>query len=224
MKILLVAATELETVGLREELKMKLIHPRIFQQEVNGNDIRLIHTGIGMVNTAFFLGEYLHENKPDLAVNFGIAGSFDLNFQLGDVVEVVEDAFSELGAESPEGFLGLEQMGFPLFELEGKKVFNHLANPVPSAISLPKTKAITVNKVHGLADSIAVAKTKWNPEIETMEGAAFFHAMLVKNIPFFAFRGISNYVEVRNKANWKIGLAVKNVQNFIFRNTLEGWN
>ena len=223
MKILLVAATPLETEILRNDLQMKEIRKDLFSFDSGRAQIHLLHTGIGMINTAFFLGDYLATNQPDLAINFGIAGSFDRQFALGDVVEIVIDHFSELGAESPEGFLGLEKMGFPLINIDGQEIYNRLENPNPSTYHLPKVKAITVNKVHGLAHSIEQVKNDWQPQVETMESAAFFHAMQIRQIPCHVFRSLSNYVEVRNKSNWKIGLAVKNVQNFVFRNTLKGW-
>jgi futalosine hydrolase len=50
-----------------------------------------------------------------------------------------------------------------------------------------------------------------------MEGAAFFHAMLSAGFPFLEFRGISNMVETRNRAAWKIPEAVHAVQSQIIR-------
>jgi futalosine hydrolase len=52
---------------------------------------------------------------------------------------------------------------------------------------------------------------KFNPDIETMEGATFFYICSLENIPFLALRAISNKVERRNKINWKIALALNNL-------------
>jgi len=50
---------------------------------------------------------------------------------------------------------------------------------------------------------------KYNPAVESMEGAAFHYACLLEKIPFFQLRSISNYVEVRDKSKWKIPLAIQ---------------
>ena len=65
-----------------------------------------------MTATAFALGRELATNQYDLAINLGIAGSFDRNIALGEVVEVTDDRFSELGAEDDEAFLTIDEAGF----------------------------------------------------------------------------------------------------------------
>ena len=54
-----------------------------------------------------------------------------------------------------------------------------------------------------------------NPQIESMEGAAFFYACKIARIPCLQIRSISNYVERRNKASWDILLAIKTLNNEI---------
>jgi len=44
-----------------------------------------------------------------------------------------------------------------------------------------------------------------------MEGAAFLYACLLEGISCLQIRAISNKVERRNKDNWDIKLAVKNL-------------
>ncbi|MEZ4773156.1 MAG: futalosine hydrolase [Bacteroidia bacterium] len=219
MLILLVAATELESAWLREAMGFRK-EGHLYVSDFRGRRIELLHTGIGMVNTAFHLGKYLAVHQPDMAVNFGIAGSFDYARRLGSVVEVVSDTFSELGAATPEKFLDLQAMGFPLMEHAGKLWFNRLENPAPSALDIVQVKGITVNTVHGDPAAIEVVRKRWSPEIETMEGGAFFHAMIHSEIPFFAFRGISNYVELRDRSKWQIPLAAEQVQRFIKKEVL----
>jgi futalosine hydrolase len=48
-------------------------------------------------------------------------------------------------------------------------------------------------------------------EIENMEGASFFYVCLKENIPFMSIRSISNYVEDRNKDNWKMEEAIESL-------------
>jgi len=41
-----------------------------------------------------------------------------------------------------------------------------------------------------------------------MEGAAFMYACLVSRVPFAQVRGVSNVVERRNRAAWKVAEAI----------------
>jgi futalosine hydrolase len=52
---------------------------------------------------------------------------------------------------------------------------------------------------------------RFDPDIETMEGASFFYICRRESIPFFAVRSISNRVERRNRASWNIPLALENL-------------
>ncbi|MGL4364678.1 MAG: futalosine hydrolase [Bacteroidales bacterium] len=211
-KILLVAATLGESKLLREAFSFQQAenqHILSYQE----NEYTLLHTGIGMVNTAYQLGKYLARNKVDFAVNFGIAGSFDKAFELGQVVEIVEDSFSEMGAEDKNSFLDLQMMGFP--SISAPLHYNTFSNPSISTYPIPKTTAITVNTVHGETHAIEKCRTLWNKQLETMESAAFFQVMIMEKLPFLAVRSLSNYVEPRDKSRWKIGLAVQNINLFI---------
>jgi len=194
MKILIVAATQFE------------IQP-FLEVAANYPNCDTVITGVGMVATAFELGRILNENEYDLLINIGIAGCFDRNLKIGEVVQVTSESLVELGAEDDLLFIPIEQLGFgkSKFEsslLQGKNV----ALPF-----LAQRHGITVNKVHGNADSIAkVLRINPNSCIESMEGAAVFFAADKMELPVIELRGISNYVEKRNRATWNIPLAIMN--------------
>jgi futalosine hydrolase len=61
-----------------------------------------------------------------------------------------------------------------------------------------------------------------NVQIESMEGAAFFYACRQAGVPCMQIRAVSNYVEKRNRDNWQIGLAVKNLNTFAVE--CKSWN
>ncbi len=162
-----------------------------------------------MVATAFVLGKHLASNQYDLAINLGIAGSFDRNIALGEVVEIVDDSFSELGAEDGDEFLSIEKLGF------GESNFKPSARLYNYGIThIKQVKAITVNTVHGNETSIQKITSRINPQLESMEGAAFFYACKQAGIPCLQIRAVSNYVEKRNRDAWQIGLAIKNLNSF----------
>lgn len=58
---------------------------------------------------------------------------------------------------------------------------------------------------------------KYDPTIESMEGAALHYVCREFNIPFIQLRAISNYVGERDKSNWKIQEAIENLNQTILR-------
>jgi futalosine hydrolase len=55
-------------------------------------------------------------------------------------------------------------------------------------------------------------RKKFNPDIETMEGATFFYICALEKIPFLSVRAISNRVEPGNRNSWNIQLALDNLE------------
>jgi len=179
----------------------------VWKTTLNQLEISTLITGAGMVPTAFALGQHLAINQYDLAINLGIAGSFDRDIALGEVVEITQDTFAELGAEDNEVFITIDELGF------GKSGFSS-TYPLPAKFNLKKTAAITVNTVHGNEASIKKLSNRVNAQIESMEGAAFFYACAAAGVPCMQIRAVSNYVEKRNRGAWQIGLAIKNLNTF----------
>jgi len=213
MRILIVAATQPEVQPLMDALGMQksdeednLFVPR----HASVANCSVLITGAGMVPTAFALGRHLPHNVYNLVINLGIAGSFDRNIKLGDVVEITKDTFAELGAEDDTRFISIEQLGL------GAGIFNPTSSLVhfTKKISLAKVSAITVNTVHGNEANITSIANRLSPQLESMEGAAFFYACHALKVPCVQIRAVSNYVEKRNRDNWQIGLAVKNLNTF----------
>lgn len=213
MKILLVAATLPETELLRSEWgRFQLPVGQVDSYSWEGLELCLLHTGIGMVNTAYQLGRFFLQNQVDLAIQFGIAGSFTESAPLGSVVEVTEEIYADLVAESPEELLDLEQMGFENFRANQQLYRNKISNPGGQQTSFSAERGITVNRVHGREATIKEILARWQPGVESMEGAAFFQACLMNEVPFLELRGISNWVTPRDRSAWQIGPAVSAVQ------------
>ncbi|WP_199118597.1 futalosine hydrolase [Pedobacter sp. ASV28] len=199
MKLLIVAATEAEitsTLSYFNLASSNFIETKKFD---------ILITGVGMVATAFTLGQKL-SNKYSLVVNVGIAGSFDRSIALGEVVNITQDTFAELGAEDHDNFIKLPQLGF------GENRFTGLANELPY---LKEVCGLTVNKVHGNAQSIDKVLQLYQAQTESMEGAAVFFCCQKLGVSALQVRSISNYVEPRNRENWQISLAVKNLNDWL---------
>ena len=224
MRILVVVATEKEVGPLISEFGISISDlSKTGNQDSNTSansdcqlltaNCQLLISGVGMVATAFALGRHLSANTYDLVVNLGIAGSFDRSIALGEVVEITEDTFAELGAEDDLSFLPIADMGFGEATFYPSKKLADLYN-LFNTFNLKQTTAITVNTVHGNEASIKKVLERLVPQIESMEGAAFFYACKELNVPCLQIRAVSNYVEKRNRANWNIGLAIKNLNTF----------
>lgn len=192
MKILFVTATEAEIESIRN------ISSDVHQLE-------FLVTGAGMVATTYELTRFLTSVKFDLAINCGIAGSFDKSISIGETVFVQDDFFSELGAEDDLQFLTIDSIG-----LEGiTTIHNKSDEKFPVLNRFRKVKSITVNTVHGNEKSISSVMERLHPDIETMEGAAFYFVCEKEKIPCIQIRSISNYVEKRNRGTWNIPLALQ---------------
>ena len=173
----------------------------------------ILIAGPGMVSTVYNLLKKLHKKKYDLIINAGICGSFTKKFKLGDVVNVNEECFSDLGVEDGEKFSHISVMNFSEddFLLNKKFLKNNSVIKSKTFLSLPKAKGITVNTVHGNNNSIEKVKKIFNPGVESMEGAAVFYVCQKEKIPYVEIRAVSNYVEKRDKRKWKIEFAIKNL-------------
>lgn len=206
MNLLLVVATQPEIEPL---LRTYSKGSDLRKLQIGNHAVSVLVTGAGMVPTAFALGKHLALNKYDLAVNAGIAGSFNFSIPLGEVVLVSEDVFAEHGAEDGDNFLSIDEMGFG--ESSQFPVSAQIGGQIVGRFK--EVKAITVNKVHGNELSIQKVIARVNPQIESMEGAAFFYACNQSTTPCLQIRSVSNYVERRNREKWNIGLAIKNLNN-----------
>lgn len=191
-RILIIVATEEEADAFRRISGVKKSVDCYFF----GNcEISLLVTGMGPAATSWAMKKWLSSNlKPDFAINIGIAGSFSEDIKIGDVVVPVSDTFAEMGFEN-----GLQET----------KADRHLVSKL--AGNLKKASAITVTLATGTEPEISRLLKKFKPDIETMEGAAFFYICSREQIPFLALRSISNRVEPRNKKNWDIPLALDNL-------------
>ncbi len=210
--ILLVVASTAEGEVLRN---LPGINPDTGGSLLNKSEIKLLTTGVGSAATAWSLMNWLSVNeRPDLVINAGIAGSYKDDLEIGKVVMPVTDCFADSGIEDGDRFLALHEAGlispdeFPFTAgiLSAHKDYIASLNNI-----LIPVRAITVNTATGSESSKIKLLKKFNPDIETMEGATFFYICAREKLPFLALRAISNMVEPRNKKNWDIMLALKNL-------------
>jgi futalosine hydrolase len=163
---------------------------------------------------AYHLTKALNTYSYDLAINMGVAGSFDYFLELGFVVNVVQEQFADLGFEEKDSFFTLgekEMLNEDSFPFTGELLRSLGSFEIDVVDSLIPVKAITVNTLHGKQESIQKVKSRFKCEIETMSGGAFFYTCLMEKIPFLQIRSISYFVEIRKVDNWHHPLALGNL-------------
>jgi futalosine hydrolase len=177
--------------------------------------ISLLVTGVGGMSTAWGMKQWLSNNpKPDLAINAGIAGSYSSALKTGEVVMPVTDCFADMGIESGNKFITLAEAGLAdpdRFPFKGGVIHSHNKYSRRAESILNKVIGITVNTCSGSSPTIERLRNKFNPDIETMEGATFFYICARERIPFLSVRAISNKVEPGNRDSWDIKLALENL-------------
>ena len=189
-EILLVSASEME-----------MLHEPI------GKVDKLV-TGVGMIASTYQLTKHLASRKYDLVLDIGIAGAFGSELTLGTVVQVVADQLVELGVEDKGNFIPADKMDL----VSSDQV--HFSTAMRIA-GLAAVNGITVNRVHGSAESIERVVKQFNPDIESMEGAAIAYVCQQFGIPWVQIRAISNRVEPRNRDAWNIPLAIENLHTVV---------
>lgn len=175
--------------------------------------VDVLITGVGMVATAARCARALASGSYQAAFNFGVCGAFDPRLALGTVVHVTSERISELGVEDGDAFLTMPEVG-----LTADVVVDNTAPPHNATLqSLPTVQGITVNTVHGNERSIAEVLARCQPQVESMEGAAFAYACAMSGVPYAQVRAVSNRVERRNRRAWRLDLAMENLQAVALR-------
>lgn len=202
MKVLLVSATEFEIASY-------------FKQK---DTIDVLLTGVGMPIALYHLQKKITENRYNLVIQVGLAGAFTTKFELGETVFVNQDTFGDLGIEEKELFTPIFETDLfnkNEFPFENGWLVNK--NKILQQSTLEVVKAVTINKVTDKGSIKQQLIDSFNPDIETMEGAALHYVCLHQNIPFIQLRAISNYVGERDKTKWKIDLAISNLHNELIK-------
>jgi futalosine hydrolase len=219
LKILIVASSNKESEQLADKMEfIQPINPNYNSYRYGTLSVDILVTGVGSIFTTYYLTKALDANKYELLINIGITGSFDYFLEQGFVVNVVQDQFADLGFEENNNFYTLgekELMNENEYPFAGEILKNMGNYDIDEVDSLIPVKAITVNTMIGDQTSIDKLKAKFNPEIITTEGAAFFYVCLQEKIPFLQIRSVSNFVEIRRVENWNIPLAIKNLTDSI---------
>ena len=200
MKLLVVAATEYE------------ILPFISQN--TAADILI--TGVGSPACTYALTKLLQQTKYDFAIQAGIAGTFKNAFPLGNTFFIKSDAFADIGIYENEHFFTLFEKKFAdpntIPYKNGK-----LENTTENIFNVATATSITVNTVTDNFLQTTMFTKKYNPDLESMEGAAFHYVCIMEKIPFIQLRSVSNFVGERVKTNWKMNESIESLNENLIK-------
>jgi futalosine hydrolase len=198
--ILLVAATEMETLSLAGKK--------------GGLPYALLVAGVGPLETAVRLTRRLCEGREDisLVLNFGVAGAYaDSGAGLLDICLAESEVLGDFGICRQEGvapFAGqLAEQGF--FPLDARHLAWAWEILLRHDYLCKKGAFVTVNGVTATAKRGALLQAAHNGLCENMEGGAVARVCSEFSLPCLEVRCVSNMVEERDLANWQLAAAAR---------------
>lgn len=210
-RLLVAAATPLEINPFLQQWKNRTIAPKNWEVDV-------LITGIGLTATTYSLIKQIQLHKPNLVIQAGVGGCFDENIPLGEVVVVKQEAIAD------QSVIELDQLK-TLFDLQlvpqdqfpYRKGWLINRTPLLKTIRLKKARGVSVNEITTDKKKKTFYQKRFDPLVESMEGAALHYVALRENIPHLQLRSFSNYIAERNKKRWNMKTSIENLNRELIR-------
>jgi len=170
----------------------------------------LLVGGVGAAAVAAATAATLAREPHQVVVSAGIGGVFPQAGRLGDLLVAERIVAADLGADSPEGFRSVAELGFgtAVFEalpLDGLKA----AAAAGTSFETVRGDLLTVNTATGTAERAAWLRARHPRAIgEAMEGYGVAVAAARFGLPVAEVRAASNLIGPRDRAAWRIGPAL----------------
>lgn len=168
---------------------------------VSSRLIILIDGGVGVANAAAATAAVLAQQKFAGVISAGIAGG--IGVAPGALALATVSVAADLGADSPDGFLSLDELGLGSCTVASDAALvalltRRLPDAVPGTI-------LTVSTVTGTAARADWLRSRYAGAVaEAMEGFGVATAAARAGIPFAEVRAVSNAVGPRDREAWKI--------------------
>ncbi|MER5379657.1 futalosine hydrolase [Streptomyces sp. NPDC006465] len=194
---------------------------------VGGHD--LLAAGVGPALAAASVSSALTaaalEGAPyGLVVCAGVAGGFQPGAPVGSLVIADDIVAADLGAEAPEGFLPVTELGFGTVSHRPPE---SLVREAAAVTGGRVGTVLTVSTVTGSAARAAELRARHPRALaEAMEGFGVAEAAAAHGVPVLEIRAVSNPVGPRDRAAWRIGDALAALTEAFGKLTplLESWN
>ncbi len=171
--------------------------------------------GVGQVAAAVSTAKALAITSYDLVINAGIAGGFVGKTEVGSLVVSSEVIAADLGAESQEGFLSLEELnlGSSSVQVDDNLVTQIVNEGKKAGLSVHVGATLTLSTVTGTAQTAAELQARFPHAVsEGMEGFGVAEAAKQQGIPVVEVRSISNEVGPRDRESWRIKEALATLE------------
>ncbi|WP_326551178.1 futalosine hydrolase [Micromonospora sp. NBC_01813] len=216
MRILIVTAVEAEADAVRRGLTA-----------TSGTGTEVTAAGVGAAAAAAATSRQLAlaaaSGQPYQAVvSAGIAGGFPDRIGLGQTAVATRSIAADLGAQSPDGFLTLDELGFgSTVAATDDPLTGWLRSGLPEAVP---GAVLTVNTVTGSASRATALADRYPDAVaEAMEGYGVACAAALAGLPFAELRTISNPVGPRDRAGWRIPQALAALTAAVDRLPWRAW-
>jgi futalosine hydrolase len=162
--------------------------------------------GVGPAAAAAGTARLLAGRRYRAVISAGIAGGFPGRAPVGATVLGVRSIAADLGAESPAGFLPVEELGFGHSVVDADpRLVKALAAALPDAIV---GDVLTLSTVTGTAATAGVLAARHPGAVaEAMEG--FGVASAAGEVPFAELRTVSNPIGPRDRSSWRLAEALE---------------
>ncbi|HEY7223137.1 MAG TPA: futalosine hydrolase [Micromonosporaceae bacterium] len=168
----------------------------------SSHSVTVIDGGVGMASAAAATAAALcGEDRYTAVICAGIGGGFAV--AVGGLALATASVAADLGTESPEGFLGLEELGLGRSTVEcDADLVSSLAAQLPEAV---RGAVLTVATVTGTREREQILRERHPDAVaEAMEGFGVATAVTRAGLPFAELRAVSNLVGPRNRPAWRI--------------------
>jgi futalosine hydrolase len=173
-----------------------------------GAGVEVLAAGVGPAAAAAATAWYLARHPGITTVlSAGIGGGMVTRIPLGALAVSTRSVCADLGADSPDGYLTLDDLGFGATSLPAADL-KILPDAVRGAVLTVSTVTGTAARAEALADRYPDAVA------EGMEGFGVATACALVGVPFGEVRAISNPVGPRDRGAWRIGPALDALASF----------
>lgn len=202
--LLAVVATKQECRALLSSLEAAPVELGPYQA-LQTRAAAVIISGIGPAASAAATATALALMPFDAVLSLGICGGFTGAADIGDVIVATDIVAADLGADSPDGFLAMGQLGW-----------DHDSHPVDPGLlatvvgrlgEVVAGRVLTVSTVTGTDARAGHLAERHGPVAEAMEGWGVLTATLPHGLPMLEVRTVSNVVGVRDLSTWDLPAA-----------------
>lgn len=216
MRLLVVTAVEAERDAVRAGLGASGSLSASGGTGASGDTlVEVTSAGVGMAaaaahTSAMLVAARYHGHPYQGVLSVGIGGAFAGRAAIGEVALGTRTIAADLGADSPDGFQTIEQLGF------GRSAFDAdpwllavLRDALSPAVPVREGPILTVCTVTGTARRAEdLAASHPDAVAEAMEGYGVATAAVARAVGFAEVRTISNLIGPRDREAWRISDAL----------------